>query len=178
MDRLIVIALQLALADGFDFPVGDGDAHGYYDAQPFGGDRAHLGNDWNGVRGGDSDLGDPVLAVAEGRVTDAADYEGGWGNVVRVLHRVREADGREYLVESLYAHLEQIDVVVGARVTRGQQLGTIGTAGGIYRAHLHLEIRDRPGRPLGLGYGPPFAQVDPTAFIRARRPPRERHARR
>jgi murein DD-endopeptidase MepM/ murein hydrolase activator NlpD len=178
MDRLIMVALQLALADGFDFPVGYGDARGYYDAQPFGGDRAHLGNDWNGVRGGDSDLGDPVLAVAGGRVVDASDYEGGWGNVVRVVHRVREADGRERVIESLYAHLERIDVRLGQFVERGEPIGTIGTAGGVYRAHLHLEIRTVPGRPLGLGYGPPDAQVDPTAYIRARRPPRERHAQR
>lgn len=171
MERLFAIALQLGLADGFDFPVGAPDARGYYDAQPFGGDSAHLGSDWNGNGGGDSDLGDPIFAVADGRVVDAADHEGGWGQVVRVAHHVRDTRG-ERVVESLYAHLERIDVRVGERVTRGQQLGTIGTAGGVYRAHLHLEIRDLVGRPLGLGYGPPDAQLDPTAFIRAHRPHR------
>jgi len=171
MDRLIAIALQLALADGFDFPVGAPDADGYYDAQPFGGDTAHLGSDWNGDRGGDSDLGDPVLAIADGRVIEAADHEGGWGNVVRVAHRVRDRDG-ERVVESLYAHLESIDVRVGEHVGRGQPLGTIGTADGVYVAHLHLELREVLGRPLGRGYGPPDAQVDPTAFIRAHRPRR------
>jgi murein DD-endopeptidase MepM/ murein hydrolase activator NlpD len=169
MDRLIAIALQLGLADGFDFPVGAPDGVGYYDAQPFGGDSAHLGNDWNGVRGGDSDLGDPVLAVAAGRVVDATDHEGGWGNVVRIAHRVREDDGSERVVESLYAHLERVDVQLGQLVDRGEPIGTIGTADGVYRAHLHLEIRAYVGRPLGRGYGPPDAQVDPTAFIRAHR---------
>lgn len=90
---------------------------------------------------------------------------------MRVAHRVRDSDG-ERVVESLYAHLERIEVRVGERVTRGQQLGTIGTAGGVYRAHLHLEIRELVGRPLGLGYGPPDAQLDPSAFIRAHRPRR------
>lgn len=152
--------------DGLDFPVGDRDGHGYYDAQPFGVNR-HLGNDWNGVGGGDSDLGDPVFAIGAGEVTEAVDHGGGWGRVVRVVHRV---DGRA--IEAVYAHLARIDVVVGQRVARRQPIGTIGTAGGRYPAHLHLELRVRPGRPLGGGYGEPDGQVDPTAFIRAHRPRR------
>src|SRR5690606_26302707 len=108
MDRLIAIALQLGLADGFDYPVGPPDGAGYYDAQPFGGDSAHLGSDWNGVRGGNSDLGDPVFAVADGRVLDTTDHGGGWGNVVRVAHLVRDEEGVR-VVESLYAHLERVD---------------------------------------------------------------------
>lgn len=125
------------------------------------------------MRGGDSDLGDPVFAVADGRVTEAVDHGGGWGNVVRVVHLVREDDGVR-VVESLHAHLERIDVRVGQRVVRGQQLGTIGTADGVYRAHLHFELRTTADRPLGLGYGPADAQVDPSAFIDARRPRRSR----
>lgn len=156
------------LADGFDFPVGGGRALGYYDAQPFG-DNQHLGSDWNDVRGGDSDLGAPVTAVAAGRVVEAADLGGGWGNVVRVVHRVRDG-GRIRAVESVYAHLDRIDVAAGALVARGQAIGTIGTASGRYRAHLHLELRGAVGRPLGGGYGAPDGQLDPTAFIRAHRP--------
>jgi murein DD-endopeptidase MepM/ murein hydrolase activator NlpD len=165
LPRWIAIALKLAVADGFDFPVGAPDGDGYYDAQPFGGASAHLGADWNGAGGGDSDLGDPVRAVADGRVLEAADHGGGWGNVVRVAHRIGDSD----IVESLYAHLDRIDVRVGERVTRGQELGTIGTAHGHYRAHLHFELRDTLGRPLGGGYGAPDGQIDPTAFIRAHR---------
>ena len=171
MDRLIVIALQLALTDGFDFPVGPPDGDGYYDAQPFGGESAHLGSDWNGVRGGDSDLGDPVFAIADGRVTVAEDVENGWGNVVRVAHRVRDGRG-ERVVESLYAHLDRIHARPGQFVRRGQMIGTIGTAHDHYRAHLHLEIRDSVGAPLGGGYGTAEAQLDPTVFIRAHRPRR------
>ena len=74
------------VADGFDFPVGAPDGVGYYDALRFGANR-HLGEDWNGNGGGDSDLGDPVAAIARGRVTFADDVGGGWGNVVRVVHR-------------------------------------------------------------------------------------------
>jgi murein DD-endopeptidase MepM/ murein hydrolase activator NlpD len=176
MEHLIALALRLAVADGFDYPVGPPDAAGYHDAQPFGGASAHLGSDWNGDRGGDSDLGDPVHAVAAGRVSEAFDHGGGWGNVVRVVHRVRERGG-EHLVESLYAHLDTIEVEVGQAVMRGQQVGTIGTAHGTYRAHLHLELRAGVGAPLGGGYGVPVDQLDPTAFIERHRPRPGRRAR-
>ena len=89
--------------------------------------------------------------------------------MVRVVHRVREGD-HVRAVESLYAHLERIEVAAGDVVARGQQLGTIGTAGGRYRAHLHFELRAAVGRPLGGGYGEPDGQLDPTAFIRGHRP--------
>lgn len=148
---------------GFDFPVGPPDATGYYDAQPFG-VNDHLGSDWNGNGGGNSDLGDPVHAVADGVVSVATDHGGDWGNVVRVVHACGEVPGRA--VESLYAHLDAIEVEEGQRVTRGQRLGTIGDAGGRYRAHLHFELRARPGMPLGGGYSSSTAgYLDPTAFI-------------
>jgi murein DD-endopeptidase MepM/ murein hydrolase activator NlpD len=149
--------------DGFDLPVGPPDGAGYYDAQPFG-VNDHLGNDYNGVRGGDSDLGDPVYAIADGRVGEATDHGGGWGNVVRIAHGCGDEPGQA--VESLYAHLDAIAVVPGQAVRRGDRIGTIGTAGGHYAAHLHLELRDRPGLPLGGGYGvDTTGYLDPAAFI-------------
>lgn len=157
------------LADGFDFPVGPPDAKGYYDAQPFGKNN-HLGNDWNGVGGGDSDLGDPVHSVADGVVTFAEDMGGGWGNVVRVVHRVKSGKDTR-MMESLYAHLETVLVRPGEIVRRGTKLGTIGTANGQYKAHLHLEIRSAPDLPLGNGYSEDKSgYLDPTAFIREHRP--------
>lgn len=152
---------------GFVFPVGPPDARGYYDAQPFG-VNDHLGNDWNGNGGGDSDLGDPVHAIAAGVVTVASDHGGGWGKVVRVVHAHGEAPGQApgQEVESLYAHLETIEVEPGQRVGCGQRIGTIGTAGGQYRAHLHLELRAQPGLPLGGGYSKDTTgYLDPSAFI-------------
>ncbi len=159
-------------ADGFDFPVGPPDAQGYYDAQPFGGPHAHLGSDWNGNGGSDTDLGDPIHAVANGLVTGAYDHGGGWGGVVMVAHRVPDPSGGEdRLVESLYAHLERIDVAVGDAVARGDQLGAMGNVGGLYLAHLHFEIRARVGAPIGGGYGDPgITYLDPTAFIQEHRP--------
>jgi murein DD-endopeptidase MepM/ murein hydrolase activator NlpD len=156
-------------AGSFGFPVGDGSATGYYNAQPFG-ENAHLGDDWNGNGGGDSDLGDPVLAIADGVVTSAEDHGGGWGKVVRLVHDVGPA-GAPVHVESLYAHLDSIEVSTGELVSRGHRIGAIGDAGGRYPAHLHLEVRDRVGLPLGRGYGVGArGYLDPTAFILARLP--------
>ena len=132
------VAATLA-ADGFDFPVGKPDAEGYYRSRGY---RAngHLGEDWNGKRGGNTDLGDPVYAIANGVVVFAQSFGHGWGNVVIVRHAYEEG-GRTKFADSLYGHLDQIHVRESQRLRRGQQLGTIGTGGGLYEAHLHLEIR-------------------------------------
>lgn len=163
------VKVEIPPIDGFDFPVGPPDGTGYYDAQGYGGRNSHLGEDWNGVGGGNTDLGDPVYAVAHGMVVVAEDIGGGWGNVVRVLHLMPE--GKE--TESVYAHFDTITVESGEMVTRGQQLGTIGTNGGQYVAHLHLEMRTTPGLSIGGGYGEPKqGQFAPTPFIGQHRPAR------
>jgi murein DD-endopeptidase MepM/ murein hydrolase activator NlpD len=156
-------------SDGFDFPVGKPDAKKYYNAQPFQKNN-HLGDDWNGTGGGNSDLGDPVFSCANGYVVFAEDIGGGWGNVVRVVHVISEKP--LVLVESLYAHLHEIKTKTGP-IKRGGQLGTIGNAGGIYWAHLHLEIRTEHNMPIGGGYSDiTTGYTDPTKFIKANRPVR------
>ncbi|MCA9312650.1 MAG: M23 family metallopeptidase, partial [Phycisphaerales bacterium] len=138
------------VADGFDFPIGRPDGHGYYDAQPFT-VNDHLGEDWNGTGGGNSDLGDPIYSVANGVVTFADDLGGGWGNVVRIVHAY-PAEGEIRYVESFYAHLDEIAVFEGDMVRRGSLVGTMGDAHGRYLAHLHFEMRDEIGLPHGPGY--------------------------
>ncbi|MBX2798219.1 MAG: M23 family metallopeptidase [Myxococcales bacterium] len=158
----------LETAHRFDFPVGAPDGEGYYDAQPFG-ENFHLGEDWNGLGGGATDKGDPVYAVGKGVVTYVDEAGKGWGKVVRIVHHVRH-NGRSDFVESLYAHLDSFEVAVGDPVTRGQVVGSIGDADGIYVPHLHFEIRRTPDLPIGPGYSPDDSQwLDPSAFIRAHR---------
>jgi murein DD-endopeptidase MepM/ murein hydrolase activator NlpD len=132
--------INVPLADGFDAPVGKPDGAGYYVYRGFR-PNGHLGEDWNGNRGGDTDLGDPVYATADGVVVFSADVRMGWGNVVIVRHAYRETDGSIKLVDSLYGHLHQRFARKDQILRRGQQLGTIGTAHGIYAAHLHFEMR-------------------------------------
>ncbi|MEM6346452.1 MAG: M23 family metallopeptidase [Bacteroidota bacterium] len=159
----------IPLADGFDFPVGPPNARKYYNAQPFG-RNLHLGDDWNGVGGGNTDLGDPVYSVAHGLVVEAEDFGGGWGKVLRIVHQLDSAGPK---VESLYAHLDSMLLGVGDFVERGDQIGTIGNADGAYWAHLHLEIRSEVGLPLGGGYSQNTeGYLDPTAYINGHRPKR------
>lgn len=146
----------------FDWPVGGPGGEGWFDYQPFG-EHRHLGADLN--QDGGTPVGAPVRAVADGCVVFAQDIWRGWGNVVRVIHRTR--DGQ--VVESLYAHLDRIDVQVGQWLRRGAPIGTVGTAHGAYVPHLHLELRTRVGLPQGHGYGEQDGYVDPMQFIAAHR---------
>jgi murein DD-endopeptidase MepM/ murein hydrolase activator NlpD len=160
--------VRTRVADGFDQPVGKPDAEGYYRSRGFLG--YHPGEDWNGLRGGNSDLGAPVFAIGNGYVTFAHDARMGWGNVVLVRHTFME-NGRLVTVDSMYAHLDKILVREGQQVTRGQQVGTIGTNRGMYVAHLHFEIRknlhiriNRAAFPRNL-----TNYYRPAAFIEAHR---------
>jgi murein DD-endopeptidase MepM/ murein hydrolase activator NlpD len=157
------------VADGFDFPVGRPNGNGYHRSRGF---RAygHLGDDWNGNGGGDTDLGDPVYAIANGVVVFAQNFGHGWGNVVIVRHVYEERGGQKF-VDSLYGHLDRIGVRFGQMLKRGAVLGTIGTGGGLYPAHLHLELRKDIRVGMARHRFPHDDQVywDPFQFINARR---------
>lgn len=130
------------LADGFDYPVGKPDGKGYYKSRGLRlATPRHLGEDWNGNGGGNSDLGAPVYSIGHGLVTYAADARGRWGKVVIVRHAFREPKTKRVLCcQTLYSHLDRIDVKLGQLVARGSQVGTIGTNRGMYTAHLHAEL--------------------------------------
>ncbi len=156
-------------SEGFDFPVGKPDATNYFNAQLFG-ENYHLGEDWNGIRGGNTDLGDQVYSIADGLVTFTEDVCCGWGNIVRIVHKLPDHPKFSY-VESLYAHMHNINVSNGELVKRGQQVGTIGTAHGRYSAHLHFEMRDFLNLPIGQGYSEDQrGYFSPTDFINKNRP--------
>lgn len=156
---------SLYISHSFDFPVGKPDAKGYYNAQKFQ-ENFHLGDDWNAVTGQNTDLGDPIFSIANGYVVLAKDYGGGWGNVIRVIHKMTSGT----MVESLYAHCDTILVNKNQWVKKGQKIGTIGTANGQYFAHLHLEIRDDLSLPIGFGYSNiTNGYLNPTEFIKNNR---------
>ena len=138
--------IRCRLADGFDFPVGIPDARGYYKARGFW-PRSHVGEDWNGTGGGNTDLGDPIYSIGHGVVTFSRDCGGGWGNVVIIRHAFRDLDGQIRMVDSLYGHLEKRLVQKHQTVTRNEVIGTLGRGAKqkngryLYLAHLHFEIR-------------------------------------
>ena len=149
----------------FDFPVGKPNAKGYYNAQKFQ-ENYHLGDDWNSVKGGNSDLGDHIYAIANGYVAATKNHKGGWGNVIRIIHQLPN----KKQVESLYAHCDTIFVKQNSWVKKGQIIGTIGNVDGLYLAHLHLEIRNKINLPIGNGYSKDTTgYLDPTEFIKTNR---------
>lgn len=141
---------SLPLARRFEFPLGTEHGALAYNAQHFT-ENHHLGDDLNGIGGENSDLCDPIYAVADGRVLLARDGGPGWGNVIIILHAIEE-NGRRRYIQSYYAHCEEMLVKSGNDVHRGQQIATVGTANGQYFAHLHFEMREFITPFIGPGY--------------------------
>lgn len=161
---------SIRTADGFQCPVGpNGTGEGYYVARGYR-PNGHLGEDWNGIKGGDTDLGDPIYAIANGLVVFAKNYHVGWGNVVIIRHAYYEGFTLKY-ADSLYGHLLSFNVQEGDHVKRGQQIGRLGSNSGMYDAHLHIEIR----KNLQIGmYRSSFPRdfsnyYSPSSFIAAHR---------
>jgi len=170
LSAAVIDYVEIPLASGFDFPVGKPDSKGYYKARGFW-PNGHLGEDWNGRGGGNTDLGDPVSAIGEGIVVQSRDLRMGWGNVVIIRHAFLDKDNKVKCIDSLYGHLNERTVVLNQRVKKGQKIGTIGTNHGMYIAHLHFEIR----KNISIGmHRSRFAKTyanyySPSSFIRANR---------
>lgn len=93
------------------------------------GNRFHPGVDYPAPAGA------TVLAARSGRITWAAWWPGGLGNLVSVAH----GSG----ARTLYAHLASIAVRRGQRVDTGTLLGRVGSTGFSTGPHLHFELRLR-----------------------------------
>lgn len=155
-DDILIDLQDSMIADGFDFPVGNIDGSGSYTSKL---DKKvydswvvstrflenyslgiHTGLDINGAGGGNTDLGQPVFAIAKGIVIDAHDYGAPWGGVVLIKHIYHE-NAKLITCYSLYAHMENLLVEKNQRMSKRQQIGEIGTGKGSFPAHLHFEIR-------------------------------------
>jgi murein DD-endopeptidase MepM/ murein hydrolase activator NlpD len=120
--------------------------------------RMHQGVDFAAREGA------PVLAAADGIVTDAGPA-GGYGNLIRVRHAGGWATG--------YAHLSGYapGVAMGARVMRGEVIGFVGHTGLATGPHLHFEVSldgvklDPMTTPFG---GAPTADRHAGAYARLR----------
>ena len=78
--------------------------------------------------------GSAVIAAGAGKITQLkrSDLQAGYGNYVEIDH----GNG----IVTRYAHLEDIVAKYGARVAKGEKIGTVGTSGGSVAPHLHYEI--------------------------------------
>ena len=159
----------LPLATRFDMPMGSEHGALTYNARAFRVER-HLGDDLNGIGGGNSDLGDAVYAAGAGRVVYSGSPGPGWGKMILIAHLLPDGDELGPVVQTMYAHLDSIRVQAGQKVQRGDVIGSVGTAEGAYLAHLHFEVRLGPYVNPGQGYADtPLNRVAPEQFIRAHR---------
>lgn len=107
---------------------------------PFSGEGAfHAGVDIS------SGYGDDVRSAADGLVV-AVEQRAGYGRMVLVDHG--------FGTSTLYGHLSSFKTRVGARVKRGEAIGTVGTSGRASGPHVHYEVRI---------YGTP---VNPWRYLR------------
>jgi len=104
--------------------------------------RLHAGTDMASAYGTD------IFATADGIVTFAG-WSSGYGRLVKIQH--------EFGIETRYAHQSNIRVKVGQRVSRGDQIGDMGSSGRSSGSHLHYEVRVN-----GIA-------VNPMTFIKAAR---------
>jgi murein DD-endopeptidase MepM/ murein hydrolase activator NlpD len=93
------------------------------------GNYKHPGVDFAATRG------TSVVATASGVVTDlrkGSTLLAGYGNYIMLDH----GNG----IVTRYAHLEDVHVRVGQRVSEGFTIGTVGMSGGAIAPHVHYEI--------------------------------------
>ncbi|MCT2537867.1 peptidoglycan DD-metalloendopeptidase family protein [Aquibacillus koreensis] len=72
-----------------------------------------------------------ILAADNGTVVSAG-WDGGYGNKVVINHN----NG----YRTVYAHLSSINAKVGQTVTKGSQIGVMGSTGNSTGVHLHFEV--------------------------------------
>lgn len=76
--------------------------------------------------------GAPVYAAADGVVRNVIRSRKGLGNVVEIDH------GNGYVTR--YAHLADVEVKKGRKLTRGSRIGYVGVSGNSFAPHLHYEV--------------------------------------
>ena len=79
-----------------------------------------------------TDKGTPIYATGDGQIESAQFLFYGYGNVVTIDH------GFGY--KTMYAHMNEVFVVEGMPIKRGQCIGTVGRSGKATGDHLHYEV--------------------------------------
>ena len=105
---------------------------------------------WEAQHGGQdfsASIGEPIVAVADGVVTEVA-YSGPYG--LRTILTL--ADGTEIW----YCHQTSVSVAAGYTVAMTEEIGTVGSTGNSTGPHLHFEVRPDGGDP-----------IDPMDWLRA-----------
>jgi LysM repeat protein len=109
--------------------------NGYFSRPVIGGVRTQGIHGHNGIDIASS-YGTPILSARDGYVSlvrGSDGWNGGYGNYVVVTH--------EKGIQTLYAHMSEIKVTQGQRVSKGQRVGSMGSTGQSTGVHLHFEVR-------------------------------------
>lgn len=97
-----------------------------YRRDPFTNERRfHYGQDISAPRG------TPVYAAADGKV-EYASYKGSYGKSIKINH--------DHGYQTIYAHLNRLNVRIGQTVKRGDLIGEVGSTGRSTAPHLHYEV--------------------------------------
>lgn len=99
--------------------------------------------------------GTPCFAVSDGSVKHIRTI-GDYGNTIVLEFQFDiDGNGRPDTLYAAYSHLSRIDVKVGEKVRKGQQIGLTGNSGNATSmrgedCHLHFELRTQPTPGVGL----------------------------
>jgi murein DD-endopeptidase MepM/ murein hydrolase activator NlpD len=140
-------------AGGYVFPVYGPSSFG----DTFGAPRGDLSSGWH--HGDDifGQIGEPLLAVADGTV-----FSVGWNDIGGYRLWLRDRAGNQFY----YAHLSAYSpfAVNGRQVKAGAVLGFMGNTGDASTTPYHLHFEIHPVGMLYLGYD---GAVNPTAYLMA-----------
>lgn len=89
--------------------------------------KFHAGVDFSAPQG------TPIYSSGAGTVVKTHKSRRGYGNTITIDHG--------YGYSTFYAHIKDISVKKGQKVTRGQIIGTVGNTGKSTAPHLHYEVR-------------------------------------
>ena len=110
---------------------------------------------WEAEHGGQdfgASTGEPIVAVADGVITEVAD-SGPYG--LRTILTL--ADGTEIW----YCHQTSVSVAAGYTVEMTEEIGTVGSTGNSTGPHLHLEVRPAARNHSIGSTGSPPSGLDP-----------------
>lgn len=96
-------------------------------------------------------IGTPILAVDDGEVILAA-VEGDYGTTIVLQHTW----GKSY-----YGHLSELQVKIGQKVSKADQIGLSGNSGLSTGSHLHFGIKPED-HDLRNGY---YGKIDPLPYL-------------
>lgn len=114
---------NIVLLSGFGYRI-----HPVYRVKKF-----HAGIDFAASRG------TSIQATGDGTIAKIERAKRGYGTSIIINHG--------YGYQTLYAHMNSVDVRVGQKVKKGQKIGTVGETGLATAPHCHYELHYR-GKPV------------------------------